>query len=307
MAPNRRKKTHKQKLKSSKERQRGGQTDRCLFIQMLDGEGLGNQMFIYAAALRIKKKKNISICLIPSKVNPHSSNDYTTLFDSEVIREGNARLSRKNTAKSVLANNQTNFSKKISNSNIIENNGGNVKLPLTLYQNYENVQPILAEFKEMLIRNEFSKDKYKKFDTSIQSDESAFMHIRRGDYVERGWNQPETYYFNALQKLEANIAIKRIYILSNDLEWCKTQLESWKAHTTKEIIVYEEAADELETLYTMILCKAGAIISGSTFSSWGAMLGADFNSSSTIVYPRIVPQNPEKVNPFSFPSRWVPL
>jgi hypothetical protein len=36
----------------------------------------------------------------------------------------------------------------------------------------------------------------------------------------------------------------------------------------------------------MALCKAGAVISGSTFGIWGAVLGPGGNDSSLIVYPK---------------------
>ena len=39
-------------------------------------------------------------------------------------------------------------------------------------------------------------------------------------------------------------------------------------------------------MYLMSLCKGGAIISNSTFSSWGAILGADEMPDSIIIYPK---------------------
>jgi len=52
----------------------------------------------------------------------------------------------------------------------------------------------------------------------------------------------------------------------------------------------------------------GAIISSSTFSCWGAYLGPNENSDSTIIYPNINPwdsSNTPNVN--EFPSRWIGL
>jgi hypothetical protein len=117
--------------------------------------------------------------------------------------------------------------------------------------------------------------------------------------VEQVPGQPQT-----LDELEKNPSIKKIYIISNDIEWCKSHDAEWKQHTKKEI-EYDGTPNELEALYRMILCRGGAVISGSTFSSWGAILGPDMNPTSTLVYPLIVGQYAGVENPFNFPSRWI--
>jgi hypothetical protein len=68
-----------------------------------------------------------------------------------------------------------------------------------------------------------------------------------------------------------------------------------------------EGLNELQTLYAMMLCEAGAVISNSTFSSWGAMLGADKNTKSTIVYSKtwITAFPGEPPNPLRFREEWI--
>ena len=190
------------------------------------------------------------------------------------------------------------------------NKGRDAKLPGMLYHNYKGIQPVLKEVKDTFIRKEFHKQMYKDIQAkySIQALASAFMHVRRGDYDSLGWSLQINYYTTALDKLQANMSIHTLYIISNDISWCKSHDSTWKKHFTRKI-EYTDNIDELETLYFMMLCEGGAIISNSTFSAWGAMIGADMNSKSTIVYPSPwidrAPKNYK--NPFSFPDRWIPV
>ena len=94
--------------------------------------------------------------------------------------------------------------------------------------------------------------------------------------------------------------IKKIWVISNEIDWCKKI--PWK---TDREIEYYDSKNELEVLYKMMICSAGAVISASTFSSWGAMLGADMNSASTVVYPiNWLTHDADGDNPLDFPSRW---
>ena len=89
--------------------------------------------------------------------------------------------------------------------------------------------------------------------------------------------------------------VEKIYLLSDDLEWCKKKFDGLG------LIPFEEE-DELKTLYLMSLCKGGAVISPSTFSAWGAILGPDENKKATIVYPNKWIEG--KKNRLDFPAWW---
>jgi len=135
---------------------------------------------------------------------------------------------------------------------------------------------------------------------------TAFIHVRQGDYKKLSWEQPDTYYINALTKLnelDTDNAIETILIFSDNISWCETQMDKWRNIAPKKKIETKDA-DELQTLYMMMQCKAGAIISGSTFSAWGAMLGANENPKSIILYPKNIRQFHGATNPMAFPDRW---
>jgi len=287
----------------------GAMPEKCIFIKLLDDEGLGNLLFIYAAGLMVKKKTGLPLCIVGTKKNVHSTTDYRTFMEGTPVNLEDVK-ERFDAAKQ-LFNNKSSFVQKWSDANIDynknHNSGRNVKLMDTLYQNYSSMHTTIPEVKESLMKHEFHKEHYKRFKTMIPSKHSAFMHIRRGDYDKYGWYLPIDYYSNALTALEKDHNIQKLYIISNDLAWSKEHDSSWKKHTTKPI-EYLDGLNELETLYVMTLCEAGAIISNSTFSAWGVMMGADMSPHSTIIYPSpwLKPTGTEP-NPLSFPERWIPI
>jgi hypothetical protein len=284
--------------------QKGGNlSQKYIFIDMLHNQGLGNQLYLYAIGLVIKKNTNLPICIIPSRRNTHTKHNYSHLFDSKTSNELHISPERIQNAKNIIPHiKETRQKWGVKDIKYdITNIGKDIKTSEMCYQNYSTIKDVIPEVKATLMKTEFSKDKYKKHN-QIKSNETAFIHVRRGDYIKEGWNLPITYYLKGLDNLEKNDNIKTIYIFSNDIEWCKHQ--KWNEHTSKKII-HDATADELEVLYMMSRCQAGAVISNSTFSSWGLMLGAGMNKKSTIVYCLRIPQEMNKTNPYDFPSEWI--
>jgi Glycosyl transferase family 11 len=295
----------------------GKGADRCVFVTFLDAEGLGNQLFIYAAGYLVSKKTHIPLCIISKKNNPHSKTDYRTLLNATPVEETNVKP-RVNSAKTMLGH-VPGLVGKWSNANIhynAEKNTKNLKLPGVLYQNYSSVKPAVEHVKAVLLKNEFNKPNYQEFKGKIDSKHTAFMHIRRGDYVGRNWNVPNDFYYKGLEELNKNANIKKICIVSDDLDWCKSENSNWDKHAPGKVTYVDDVVgrkpNELETLYVMTLCEAGAILSNSTFSSWGTMMGPDLarlhgKGDVTIVYPSPwIQTNGKDPNPLSFPSEWIP-
>lgn len=296
-----------------KRKQRGGdqkdqKDQKYIFINMItEIEGLGNQLYTYAAALTVQKKVKLPICIIRGQKQAHTNKSYKHLFDGVVASDIGISDERINSAKKVLTH-RTNSSNAWKNSNIEfspMNAPHDIMLPdHVLYQNYQSIKSVVGTVKNMLMKNEFNKKEYNKYRDMIVSNKSAFMHVRRGDYEDRGWSLGEDYYMAALDKLEGDKQIETIYIFSDGIEWCKEHSKDWEAHTTKKL-VYDETQSELEVLYMMTLCMAGAILSPSTFGSLGAYMGPNMNNSSTIVYKTVTFVRNSKENGYQYPDRWI--
>ena len=273
--------------------------NKCIIINFMEGEGLGNQLFIYAAGLTVKHKHKLPICIIKAKNNPHSNKNYRNLFHA-------TKLNTTRNSVNILGKNRgyTNAWNILSNYN----SNKNIKLPDNLYQNYKSIHHIIPTMKNILLDNEFNKNpRYIEYKKLIESPlNTAFMHVRRGDKILRGQELDVKYFQRGLEHLNKNANIKTIYIFSNDLDWCKKHDADWKTTTAKPIIYYDNS-DELIILYMMMNCLGGAILSNSTFGMWGAMLGADTNPNSTIAYNSRPQEYIGKINPIQFPDRWIGL
>lgn len=132
---------------------------------------------------------------------------------------------------------------------------------------------------------------------------SAFLHIRHGDYLNLPYFhfiQPISYYSYCINELLRNKSdIEYIYVFSDDIEWVKSQ----ELFSKKKFIIIDSCGDELEDITFMSLCKAGAICANSTFSWWGAFLGA-YSERSKIFVPKKWINLSHKIEDL-FPKDWI--
>ena len=136
---------------------------------------------------------------------------------------------------------------------------------------------------------------------------SAFIHVRRGDYVRDTRFSRELgavglgYFVEAERRLREAYPNLTCYIFSDDIEAVAAEYEPQGAH---EFVRCIEPSQSHEVIRLMSLCQH-AIISNSTFSWWGAWL---INSSSkTIIAPAPWFANPETVNPGPVPPTWIKI
>jgi hypothetical protein len=132
----------------------------------------------------------------------------------------------------------------------------------------------------------------------------GFLHVRRGDYLhfsDRHYIQPISYYRYCINELlKQKPEIKKIYVLSDDLEWisnCSLFVDEFK-----HICEIYDNEDEIESLSFMTLCDEGSICANSTFSWWGAFLGA-FEKRNPVFYPDKWMKSDTEIN--LFPKEWI--
>jgi hypothetical protein len=142
------------------------------------------------------------------------------------------------------------------------------------YEVFKNIMPELAKEMHTTLGELYP-------DLPVQnSTKNGFIHVRRGDYAERGWDKGFEFYNSALKFANTipHRKVQRWYIFSDDLTWCKEQ----KWDTTVPINFIDEP-DELKALAIMSRCIGGAILPNSTFSWAGAMFGAYRCKKSPII------------------------
>ncbi len=107
--------------------------------------------------------------------------------------------------------------------------------------------------------------------------DSAFLHVRRQDYVglQHIHGMPSIqYYLDAVKALPAHTAV---YVFSDDIPWCRQAFGDYRFH-------FVEGTNKFEDLQLMKACKH-AILANSSFSWWGAYLGDD-QEGRTVITPK---------------------
>jgi hypothetical protein len=143
------------------------------------------------------------------------------------------------------------------------------------YLYFEEIADILKDeikVKETFLCNTFSS--YKNQIESIQ--DSVSIHVRRGDYVTNEFYNDilglldVSYYDKAVANLLLNKETTKLFIFSDDIAWCKSNLE----FNYETIFVEQEQSKKgvASDLALMWLCKHN-IISNSSYAWWGAWLG----------------------------------
>ena len=255
-----------------------------LYIQLQGG--IGNQFFQYAAGLVLKESCEVRLI---KGVPTHSRRDYRDILYR--------RLSSADAPPGIP---------------LLELDPFNVWKPEDYVRPYDRIlqgyfqylpaiQSVLPQLREDILKTlrphrDAMRIKYGLHDLSSV----GFLHVRRGDYLTAPpnfhWIMGTEYYRNAMIKYEQKL---KWILLSDDVAWCREQEFFTEFHTI-EIV---DEPDELYGLALMSLCHGGAIIGNSTYSWWGAMLGAE-PAEATVVYPsRWLAYE----KPSLFPSRWIRL
>ncbi|MEH2952016.1 alpha-1,2-fucosyltransferase [Candidatus Merdisoma sp. JLR.KK011] len=153
-------------------------------------------------------------------------------------------------------------------------------------------QRYFADIRKELLQ-EFTPKKKIKISSEIlkmiKSENSAAIHVRRGDYVKLGMALPHAYYLKAKSVLEKKIANPIYFVFSDDYQWVKQNIQ-WGEKA--EVFYIDEICklENYEQLLLMSNCR-GQIISNSTFSWWAAWLNQ--NEDKKIIMPkRYVQLNP---------------
>jgi len=249
--------------------------------------GLGNQMFIIAAAYTVHKTISAPLYILNhnTKYNKHSKLNYNeTIFKHLGIRvnEDDHDTAYLHTLK------YTKFSPSgFKNWNPSELKPGVIMS--SYFQYYPPLKIYESEIRELFIKG---LDSYIK---NLSKDYSsyAFLHVRRGDYLEN----PNIHYIQPIEYYEkASNDLSKILIISDDMSWIKQQ--DFFKNDKFELF---QSENELETLAVMTMCKSGAICANSTFSWWGAFLGAHENRSPVYIPKKWISDPIVSL----FPEEWI--
>ncbi len=140
---------------------------------------------------------------------------------------------------------------------------------------------------------------------------SVFVTVRRTDYVGNPYHVvlPMEYYREAAALIAAKVPDPVFFIFSDDPEWCEANFKL-PYHTTIagnfDRTVEDHLGREDAELYLMRLC-GHAIMANSSYSWWGAWLGADIKGGMVIApkswFGPAFKEDPRDI----VPGRWIRL
>jgi len=242
------------------------------FIPCVVG-GLGNQMFIIAAAYACHRYSKAPLYILQNPVSNNKHNRHSFNYLTSIFKYIGVHLSQSRADSSFLHSLGYQFYRP---SGFAAWNPADVE-PGTLLDSYFQYYPAIKPYEDDL-RCLFLRG-LQEFVPTRDYSASAFLHIRRGDYLQYSsihYIQPLEYYMQAVALLPD---IYTFVVVSDDVEWVESQ-EYFK-DPKFEIV---RSANEVETLALMSQCKAAAICANSTFSWWGAFLGA-YSAKNPVIVP----------------------
>lgn len=139
----------------------------------------------------------------------------------------------------------------------------------------------------------------------IRSNESCFLHVRRGDYLSPTFKSlfegccTISYYKSALSLLNKEKSNVLFICFSDDMDWVKQNLP---IEDNAIFVDWNTGEDSPIDMYLMSQCKNG-IMANSTFSYWGAYLG---EKKEIVTYPSKW-WNSKDGNPEIFFDEWAGL
>lgn len=169
----------------------------------------------------------------------------------------------------------------------------------------------IVEFVKDVLKEDFNAKRHisdiaEKKILEVNRENSVFVGIRRGDYIDNKRNLKiygtfdEVYYMEAMKIISQKVPNARFYIFSNDMEWVKKNMEFKHFNVTYNNV--SGSVSDFEELLIMSKCKH-AIICNSTYYWWGAWLIE--NPNKVIVAPKNWFANGKNID--IIPDEWIKL
>jgi hypothetical protein len=268
--------------------------------------GLGNQMFIYAFYLHMKKHYMNTRIDLSDMVHYHVHHGYEM---NQVFNLPHTEFYINRPLKKVL---EFLLFKKIYERKQEPSNldpyDKKYLWPLLYFKGFYQSERFFSDMKDE-IRKVFSfnfsliNDKTQSILQQIDADENAVsVHIRRGDYLEpKHWKTTGSvcqlpYYLNAISEIKQRIAQPSFYVFSDDIGWVKDNLPLEKA----VFVDWNKGKESWQDMMLMSHCR-NHIICNSTFSWWGAWLNP--HEDKIVIVPCRWFQHCETPN--IYPAGWI--
>lgn len=291
-----------------------------MIIARLNGQ-LGNQMFIYAAAYALAKKRNEKLCVYKY--------EFDTLFRTVGFQIGYLKIDKcsyyigiplmyyMDTTKLFLQKIVNKLTRRdVLHFKVCRNVGydyllevSNTYTPFSIDDLKE--YHIVEGFRQSpLYFDDYREDLIRQFqpiyqidsetnDCIVQIHQTVYpvsVHIRRGDYVKIGCCLSMDYYEKAILLIKKKHPELTLFIFSDDINWVKDNLNI--DGLSSIFVNHNHQVRAFDDIWAMSKCKSN-IIANSSFSWWGAYLNT--NDDKIVVAPSKILDNNNKI----LPAEWI--
>ncbi len=254
--------------------------------------GLGNQLFQFATAYSLARRRNTTVVL---DISNYFNN--TRSYELEVFQQIR-------TGYRIVKNNRI-FSSKLYKllSTLLRSDVWREVHPfrydakilkckkkctlIGYFQSEKYFHDFRSELLEIFTFPDISDHHLLGIYKKILADKSSVsIHVRRGDYVSNPQANayhgalPISYYKAAIDHMKLKIDKPNFYIFSDDISWIETHFDFLENYTIVDI---NKGADSYRDIQLMSICR-GNIIANSSFSWWAAWLNR--NTKKVVVAPK---------------------
>lgn len=282
--------------------------------------GLGNQMFQYAMGRRLALYHKTDLFLDCTFLNTESHHHIKREYELDVFKI-KAQIATEKELKKFKSSNrissrvQQRFPGLFSYKVISEKSHTFNKSILTASNNswlngFWQSEKYFIDI-ETIIRSDFEfqsplQGLNKTLAEKIGSSESVSLHVRRGDYTNpttlafHGICSPD-YYYQAVETLSKKVAVRELFLFSDDAEWVK---QNMRFSLPVTYIDHNTGKNSFEDMRLMSLCKHN-ILANSSFSWWAAWLNA--NEHKTVIAPKTWFADKQVNTRDVIPDNWIQL
>jgi len=254
--------------------------------------GIGNQLFQFAAALALAQHLNAEIILDVSWYERELQSvdkrymELDEFFDLSKIR----RVKSKRHPKVEFAIKRAKNYKVINDAKIDLSAFHSLSTRRHIrmrgyWQSEAYFTPIVDFLRSSYSKHQMMSTLANEIANEISSSISLGIHVRRGDYItNRKTNSfhgvcGEDYFKNATRLVLKSKKIDKVYVFSDDIQWCRENL-----NLDVPNVLVESVVSDTEQLKLLSLCSHH-VISNSSFSWWAAWFG--YSEEQVVIYPQV--------------------
>jgi len=228
------------------------------FSQLGNFGSKGNQLFQIASTIGIAFKNNQQFVFPEWKYNKYYAKPLPRLNKSEPLNYEYYNGEEHFHYQDIILDPNKNYDL-----------GGYFQSPLY----FENHKEIINEYFTLkLSYTNYLDDKY----GNLFAEKTTSLHVRRGDYLNFPTHHPVLpveYYQQATEYFPDHLLL----VFSDDIEWCKTNLNHLSTN-----MIFVEGENEVLDLHLMSMCQNN-IIANSSFSWWAAYF--NHNPTKIVIAP----------------------